>query len=324
MHTLRTNSQTNDGKWWSVYIFYNGDLEDVLISVVSPIIKVVHPLYIEKFFFIRYYENGAHIRLRLKCTQNTFEKHVKPLLESIANDFAYQVSLNNKMAYLQYVPYLTENERYGGINGVILAEEIFQISSKITLQIIGIKNWNCQKALGVAIQLQLISIFFFFEDIKKIESFLLFGQIGRMQLALGKFADNDFVNDFIKRQDEVYTRQKDNINLTLNDIWIILNNDVLFDDRIMEMWRYEIRNFALKLRINLADMFSFNTISTNSPVAINEDNEVKKWMLIDSYMHMTNNRLGIFYKEESYIYFILREFFAECIIEKVTDTKIII
>ena len=56
-----------DGQWVSTHLFYPGDRNRVLLDFVLPVAsRLVGSGAADRFFFIRYYEEGPHVRLRLR------------------------------------------------------------------------------------------------------------------------------------------------------------------------------------------------------------------------------------------------------------------
>ncbi|MCA9936298.1 MAG: thiopeptide-type bacteriocin biosynthesis protein, partial [Anaerolineales bacterium] len=74
--------------WLSAHLFYGKLWEDLLTQAVRPF---VDDLFIQgqisQFFFIRYWERGPHIRLRLKGQPSALQNHVKPALEATFTDY---------------------------------------------------------------------------------------------------------------------------------------------------------------------------------------------------------------------------------------------
>ena len=118
----RSQEEKSQFKWLSVYIYYEGNLDIVLCKLIKPFLNEVLNKYIKHCFFIRYYENGSHIRLRLKGYLSTLDNSVWPILENMANDFFSNSIKQNKSAYLKIDPYIPEFDRYGGEIGIEIAE----------------------------------------------------------------------------------------------------------------------------------------------------------------------------------------------------------
>lgn len=48
--------------WTSAHLFHAGDLDDLITQVVAPLVTDLNP---RRFFFLRYWEGGPHLRVRL-------------------------------------------------------------------------------------------------------------------------------------------------------------------------------------------------------------------------------------------------------------------
>lgn len=142
--------------WLSVHLFHAGDHDRLLQLLVSPVVQQVDCPY----FFIRYWEGGPHIRLRLYVANNRMAE-VKRLLEDAARAyFVANPSFRQDDAYpsqelqpndtWQYIPYVPEISRYGHAQTMPLAEHQFYLSSACVLQEI-----NPPGALMQAIRLNL-------------------------------------------------------------------------------------------------------------------------------------------------------------------------
>ena len=51
--------------WISAHIFHAGDLDALITRVAGPLVSDLNP---EGFFFLRYWEGGPHLRLRMRVS----------------------------------------------------------------------------------------------------------------------------------------------------------------------------------------------------------------------------------------------------------------
>ncbi|HHH49559.1 MAG TPA: hypothetical protein ENK52_01120, partial [Saprospiraceae bacterium] len=66
-------------KWLAVHLFYNEPWEEFLAKAVKPYVDtLVQTGIAAQFFFIRYWERGPHIRLRIKGEKNIIDNIVQP------------------------------------------------------------------------------------------------------------------------------------------------------------------------------------------------------------------------------------------------------
>ncbi len=293
--------------WLSAYLFCKCPLDEVLRELISPVIKDAFGNYFIQYFFIRYYENGPHIRLRLKGETAILEKVIRPKLIQASDDY-FSTVLNGNQCSLQFVPYEPEFERYGGPTGTRIAEKIFQASSRIVLNILSAKGWNLKKAIGAAIQLNIIQLFFFFEDREEMKRFLDFEHRNWLQFSIGGIKENESeIGDLITEQAMSYEKQSNAILYVLRNVWARLHDRLLFGDENTDQWKKDVEEIYAEFKANQNEITSTSTL-TSIGHFISSDYDLKKWLIVDSYLHMTNNRLGLLYKDESYTYYILKNF----------------
>lgn len=152
--------------WKSLHIFCHdfSQQDDLILFINEYSKKLKKENLINKWFFIRYWEGGPHIRYRIKITQkfndtnlsdlylyinekefkNTVEKEKYYENHSFDGD---KVEINQLMWYkngdvveIQYKP---EYERYGGEKLIGISEKLFEDSSFLACELIGsYKNFS--------------------------------------------------------------------------------------------------------------------------------------------------------------------------------------
>lgn len=106
--------------WLSAHLFYSGNhADDVIRNIVRPFASG-HQL---RFFFIRYGENGPHIRFRMQVTDRV------SIMSALEEVIRRQADIR-----LVFVPYEREIERYGNAATIEAAEEQFMASTTAVLQ----------------------------------------------------------------------------------------------------------------------------------------------------------------------------------------------
>lgn len=114
--------------WLSAYIYYPKPWKYLLVNKLKPFVYgLINERLIHRFFFIRYWERGPHIRLRLQGEKRHIIKDVKPALEGLFYNFLKNDSLSKKSVYkdisdgepiikstILYEEYVPEYIRYGG------------------------------------------------------------------------------------------------------------------------------------------------------------------------------------------------------------------
>jgi thiopeptide-type bacteriocin biosynthesis protein len=125
-------------EWLSVKIYLgNSTAENLLVNAICPLIdELQEKSLIQGFFFLRYGDPDWHIRLRFKGVPQTLLTSVLPRLHEIIEPLV----LNGPVKNLVIDTYEQEIERYGGIDGIKLAEEVFYSNSKTCLKLLNNVN----------------------------------------------------------------------------------------------------------------------------------------------------------------------------------------
>lgn len=148
--------------WLSVHLFHAGDLNRLLQLLVAPLVQRARCPY----FFIRYWEGGPHIRLRL-YVEDDRAADIRQALEAAAQAyFSLYPSCREESAFSQqqllpnntwqYLPYVPETDRYGNEQTMPLAEQQFGLSSAYVLK--EISDVSPSTALAYAIRLNLATL----------------------------------------------------------------------------------------------------------------------------------------------------------------------
>ena len=169
-------------KWTSLHVFYHNvpKYDEMILGFTELLADMKKEKKIEKWFFIRYWEGGPHIRIRLLNAGESEIAELKALLydfmeknppdrivtrEEYYKDNKFdgvpldEASLpwyeNGEIAEIDYEP---EIERYGGENVMELSENIFDLSSNMTRGMIASSGGDFNKKLILAEALTLIEV----------------------------------------------------------------------------------------------------------------------------------------------------------------------
>ena len=150
-------------RWHSLHIHYYDPQDVLLVDAIAPLVhSEPRP---SRWFFLRYWKQGPHIRLRLlledsiadaflKTAQTRLSEYLathpstnappdarlKEILETIASlekgeQQEQELLPDNTLRFDQYEP---EYAKYGGETGVALAEDLFERSSELMLDVLSI------------------------------------------------------------------------------------------------------------------------------------------------------------------------------------------
>ncbi len=123
------------GSEWLYFKLYTGTatadhlLRDVLASVLR---EIAASNSVDRWFFIRYGDPDWHLRVRIHGDPNGLYSDALPKLQSVANSLLADESLWR----VQLDTYEREVERYGGAEGMELAERFFHVDSEAVLEIL--------------------------------------------------------------------------------------------------------------------------------------------------------------------------------------------
>src|SRR5579885_3397611 len=69
--------------WISIHIFYASNQNPLLLDAIEPLVQDLRAAgLIERFFFIKYWQEGPHIRLRLLPAEGADEEVIKQRAET--------------------------------------------------------------------------------------------------------------------------------------------------------------------------------------------------------------------------------------------------
>lgn len=146
--------------WLGLHFFYQGSRDQLLVSLVAPLVRRLWTDgAIRRFFFMRYALGGPHIRLRLHCVPSR-RRHVSAMAEDMASEFFEREpspttltdeeirSTNRRLlandvegedevypnnSWLRF-PFRAEVERYGGYALLEHSLDFFAVSSLDALE----------------------------------------------------------------------------------------------------------------------------------------------------------------------------------------------
>ncbi len=313
-----------------IHIYYRTqDLRPVLLDCVAPLIEeLLETRAIRRFFTVRYWEGGSHVRLRLLPESNTnratvimlASDRIERFLEISPSLFEPEHTLSSEAMRTMFIreygqaafdekygsdgiialrpnnsyeitPYLPEYDRYGGPYGMALSEEHFQLSSRISFQLLREPNSRIQaNLLGTALQLMLHFALNYLTDLEHTRFFFRRYHKFIRRFALG--AQNE------ARLSEMFMRQSKKLQA--------LSVDIHATQGLIQRGGLgafgEFARSAPPLRERAMQLFAEGKLVFDAPVS-DADEAVQR--LLTSYLHMFNNRLGVTPNEEVYLAYML-------------------
>lgn len=277
--------------WLSAHLFYAGTPSVLLNNLVTPLLQSTG----WKAFFVRYWEGGPHIRLRISVKEQGLQD-AKALLALYSSHFFEQhPSCRDDAGYkqvklfpndtLQYIPYEPEIDRYGNAGSISWAERQFAASSAYVLaHIHDTSSWDDSVALLHAIRMNMALLFALGEG----EELTLYICRRFVQAWLPRLYDP--AADPVSQQ-QCYTRSLQSRfdayagSLTSATAWLWENMGMgTAEDRLEAFITANRKIFSQYRRLN----FDQNKYAD----------------IIGSFIHMGHNRLGISNFDEAYIMFL--------------------
>lgn len=328
--------------WISVHIFYSSNANPVIAECLEPLIANLRQRgLIQRYFFIKYWMEGPHVRLRLLPAPGVPEAAIKQAIEPAISKYlarrpalydidkdhyrAYHKDLfvaeygadawqekfgedgemglrnNNSFHYIEYEP---EYRRYGGSEGVELAEWHFEQSSDIVMQLLRDTNVHVRTVLlGLSIQLSLPLCFGFLQDDLRVKSFLdnylRYWQETFHQSSVDMFPD--FERKYAKMAPELQRRIAEIRRYMVDQSPGSLTG-------LERQWTSHIRELRQRVDDLVAQgkLFFEGKGRNGDAGPITESDFGYYEILLSSYIHMTNNRLGVSILDEIYLSYILK------------------
>ncbi len=318
--------ETKRQPWLGCYIYCCEPWEPLLMNCIKPLVRaVLDEGQAEQYFFIRYWERGPHIRLRFKGDRAGMEETVRPKLDecfhkyfagnpSRRDDPDWAATLPEEQKWfpdnsLQYIEYEPEVSRYGGPVGMDISERQFQISSGTVLAVMeDCDGWDYERAMGAAIQLHLGFAFALGMDLPEAISF--YTRISRLWLArsFGYVPGMDKEEAMTRKEatltafEENFQKQKEVLIPFHQTIWEAFADDVLFEQDWLNNWLRDMRQIGDRLKSAQAEgQLEFPDQFTPDPNSTVPRDRQLLWVILESYVHMTNNRLGILNRDEAFL-----------------------
>ncbi|MDX8572763.1 thiopeptide-type bacteriocin biosynthesis protein [Elizabethkingia sp. HX QKY] len=268
--------------WETYYLYYEDHADRVLKEIVHPVIEDIQYKLKKtvKFFFIRYFENGYHIRLRLLLSSKEAS-----LFHSL---LTYYISDSDIKIILKEAQYIPETERYGNSDTIVYAENQFYASSHFVLnQLTESVPLTVSERYSIALNTHLA--FFKGMGLSSEYCLQLCDKFVESWLPIPASFDANEQEQYRKSLLAAFQRQFD------------LYKDSLYSNAV-NFWN---------LPDTSRDSFTLEFIKINREVNKKYTDSYLPAEAIDeallSFIHMTNNRIGIINSEESYLLFLVRQ-----------------
>ncbi len=340
---LAAERELRDSHLWRAYhVFYGGN---PLVVLEECIIPLAESLAIEgrivEYFYINYWLEGSHVRLRVRVAAADLEEidrvilgrigeylaespSYHPMAELADNNFyeklfvgeftdadrpAYfnpdgspRFAANNSVEIRQYEP---EWFRYGGEVGMLISERFFVESTRLVVRAMGLGNLGVRTILlGISAQLTFITAVCLLRDLEKVQDFF----VAYHRRWADGYASNPAYGTEEGRREHANTTQ-DIRRQVLPRARSILDGDTASFPPILRDWVAvcdRTRRLVEEAQSDSALLFAYD-----SAVAAANSAEEAAWSLCHSFIHMTNNRLMVSVADEAFLAYQLASALAQ-------------
>lgn len=150
--------------WVSAHVFFHGDLDTLLENLVSPLAgELMDQGLTRRFFFLRYWDGGPHVRLRVLPADERSGEHVREHIARRCEEYLSRHPAPDRMTHEEYlrwaallaqreevtpsphlypnnsvefIPYVRERHRFGTGPSIEAVERHFGESSQIALELL--------------------------------------------------------------------------------------------------------------------------------------------------------------------------------------------
>lgn len=291
-----SSNMTDAPRWLSGHIFfetendiYSAECDHVIQSVVAPFVAHCRAMaWIDRYFFIRYTEDGSHVRLRLFGAPDRLASVVAPALEQ----WVVEKSIPSKPLTLRWITYEPEYNRYGGVAGTAVSERQFCHASDVTLTLLDKLIDKGQSArFGQALLLMTTLLHVFTESQPMARDLAQAYTRGYLHMRI----PDEHRPAWQQMFERGFDRQAEQLALYFHEAWQRLEaGDALTP--LLDQYRDQMR----EIRDELCALEKIGRLHQH------DTTPYKNWhsaifAIVPSYIHMLNNRLGIPILEEAYL-----------------------
>ncbi|GAA2070121.1 lantibiotic dehydratase C-terminal domain-containing protein [Actinomadura alba] len=324
-----------DDEWVALHVFYASDANPIIVEAVRPLVgRLRADGLISGWFFIKYWKEGPHLRVRFKpaspavrdvvtdravgAVQEFLER--RPALyendvdglgdlykrmyvaeygearwtEEYGEEGRMPFRPNNSVALLPYEP---EYDRYGGEVGIQIAEWHFERSSDMVADLLATSNTHVRPVLlGLAAQLTLMAAYTFLGDDAAVQRFFR---------RYRSFWETSYQEPTAESQgsfDKSFELTRETFAARVTRIRALAAAEgAAASSQIERAWLDHCRELRDRVRTAAERgelVFPARDGGAAAPMPAGEDLAT---VLLSSYIHMTNNRLGAAILDEVYL-----------------------
>lgn len=313
-------SRSEGGSWIAGHLFFDGGIytpecDRVVLGVAEPFVRrCLAEGWAEGHFFIRYSEFGPHVRLRLYGDPAVLEEKVWPALEAhvcaaqpdvvfetppMPTEFRSQVESygTGRLTHLARIEYEPETERYGGPDGVKLAEEFFEVSSDAAYALLQRTGAERSSRLGKGL-LSMVVLVHVFSRGRREHAADFSHQYGIGYLR-SLTRSEDGATAWLGAFDSGFEGQAETLTAYVEEVWSRMDEGESLSEAL------DLYAEGLK---GVRDRFA--ALLDAGRLYMRDAEPYAGWEqavrgICSSYVHMMNNRLGISVQEEAYLAYLI-------------------
>lgn len=327
--------------WVALHVFYASDSNPILVEAVRPLVEDLRrDGLIDRWFFIKYWMEGPHLRVRFRPTRPAVRDEVRVRATAALEAFLtrrpalYDTDIDGlgdlykKMYVAEYgeeryveeygvdgempfrpnnsvaeLPYEQEFDRYGGPAGMAHAEWHFQASSDLVARLLATSNTHVRPVLlGLATQLSLLTAYTFLGSDEAVRRF--FQRYRDFWETSYQEPSDDYHDSF----DKSFALTRESLQERIDRIRTITagTSDQALSG-IERTWLSHCRELQERVLTAAAAeelVFPSRTTGEREPIT---DPEGLATVLLSSYIHMTNNRFGVAILDEIYLSYLIEK-----------------
>lgn len=280
-----------DLQWSSTFLDFDawvyGEAADkILLEDLVPVIEEFRERgWIDRWFFVRYHENCPHLRLRCRGRSEDLEREIVPRIH-------LATEATPRILGAREVPYEPEFDRYGGLAGLAVSEDLFHCSSEVAVDLLrSLPVGDRSARLGQAMLVKIVTLWAFAPDRDEVADMAwAYGHGYLRALAPDSREQASWLEAFAAGLEKQASHLTDYIEAA----WEALADGQSLTPRL-DPWRDEVTAAAERFRAlcQQGELWKDGEPCTHWQEASR--------FLAASHLHMMNNRLGIDIREESYL-----------------------
>lgn len=300
-------------EWQSLHVFLidTEKQNQFLIKCIYPKIqKLLSEHKISQWFFMKYWEGGPHLRLRVKAISTENLVALQQQLSTEISDYCSNETFSKEDFYrdnkfdgnavnteelpwyeegsIEQIAYEPELERYGGSHGMKVSEQLFHASSEFAVGILQESSMSITDKINLGFDLLLIGYVYLSPANTSLSALMTFFE------QYAKFYAR-FIDDSSIVERKLNTYATENAELLEQKLTKVLSRNYTnkwFSNIALDTWLTEL-SVANSQWLQLIEEDKLITPYFNQLPKTKKMSEITISSLASSHLHMLNNRLSI-------------------------------